>query len=99
MPLPTVTISDEKTLVVPTVHLNGTGAKGLLEQYRDAFSAVQTAIRALTDSAPHGRDYYIHGMDAYQKARQEHLDRLKRLQSVAEEILALHDAVSDQRRK
>ncbi len=44
-------------LIVPTVHMNGTSKRDLLEQYVDAMQAIQEAIEALPH--PHGRDYYV----------------------------------------
>lgn len=93
---PTTSVATDKQITVPTVHINGTGANDLLSQYEHAFSAVTDAIRAVTEAAPHGRDYYVHGPDAYQAARNEHLDRVRRLQTVAEELIALHASVLKQ---
>ena len=82
---------------IPTVHLNGTGHKGLTEQYESAYRAVMDAIDALALIAPHGRDYYVQSDPAaYTKARGEHNDRLTRLQTVADELSALHQAVDQQ---
>lgn len=82
---------------IPMVHLNGTGHKGLTEQYESAYRAVNSAVDALALIAPHGRDYYLQeDPAAYTKARGEHIDRMTRLQSVADELLALYRAVDDQ---
>lgn len=54
-----------------------------------AGEAVGAAIGDLAECAPHGRDYYVQGDDAYAKARDEHLSRIARLQSVLDEIKVL----------
>lgn len=86
------------TLTVPTVHLNGTGQKGLLEQLETAISAVDAATDAVAQAAPHGRDYYVQGPDAYSKARAEHDARLAKLQNVSYELGEVWSAVDAQRR-
>lgn len=84
-------------MMIPTVHLNGTSATGLRQQYLEAYTAVQNAITALSQSAPHGRDYYVQkDPAAYTKAAGEHQDRMTRLLSVQDELLALYRAVDDQ---
>jgi hypothetical protein len=45
-------------LVMPTIHLNGTGRQALVEQYANAVEALQTALDKVRAAAPHGRDYY-----------------------------------------
>lgn len=87
----------ELSLTVPTVHLNGTGARGLLDQYEAAVHAVEHALTVLSQSAPHGRDYYVQkDTAAYTKARGEHDARVIRLKTVSDELIALHRAVNEQ---
>jgi len=81
---------------VPTIHLNGTS----IHTFRTDLSAVHTALRVALDdlakAAPHGRDYYVQGPDAYTEARKEHDDRVARLSSVRDEIMALWKAIERQ---
>ena len=81
-----------KTLTLPTVHMNGTGARSLTEQYLVAANAVTGAIHDCHESAPNGRDYYTQGGEALPLAEKEYWDRIDRLESVLEElnVLALH---------
>ena len=51
-------ITDNATLVLPVVHLNGTSLSGLIEQRRSACLAIEEAIVMLNRAAPHGRDFY-----------------------------------------
>jgi hypothetical protein len=73
-------------LKLPTVHLNGSSKDLLLEANQAARSAIGEAIRALSDAAPHGRDYYPQGDDAYYAARDEHVARLRKLADVNAEL-------------
>jgi hypothetical protein len=85
-----------KSLTVPTVHLNGTGETGLVEPLRAAYAAIRDALGALNEAAPHGRDYYL-TTGAYERARDEHLDRVRRLESVGDELIALAREIQKQR--
>jgi hypothetical protein len=88
-----ITIPTTKKLMVPTVHLNGTSKMSLLEGYETAYNAVKLAIDALVDTAPHGRDYYVEADDAYSKARDQYLDRLRKLEEVQRDLEELYRAV------
>ena len=83
-------------LTTPLVHPNGTSKKELLNGYTNAHSAVQKALEAVRQTVPNGRDYYPIEHAAYERARSEHLDRVSRLNAVAEELMALATAVYDQ---
>jgi len=74
------------TLTMPSVHLNGTSYSGLLNPMERAVEAVGKAVEAVAECAPHGRDYYLQGDEAFAKARSEHLSRISRLQGVLEEV-------------
>lgn len=77
-------------MTTPTIHLNGTHPKTLLEDYSKALDATKTAIALLKHRAsPNGRDYYPQGTEAIQRAVQEHESRLDRLYSVRDEIIAI----------
>ena len=80
----------------PTVHLNGSSGHELLRQNIEARNAVEAAIRLLQEAAPNGRDYYPQGADAWRDAHAEHVDRLKRLQTVSAELQEIIDHVDDQ---
>jgi len=81
-------------LTLPSIHLNGTGRIGLMEQYHKAYMALQAAIVAMREATPHDRDYYIQGPDAGSKARKEHLTRLAALEKMQEEIGTIYQSVS-----
>ncbi len=76
-------------LTVPSVHLNGTSFAGLHDPLVRAGSDIRAAIEALSECAPHGRDYYVQDDRAFAKSRDEHLSRVSRLQSVLDELKVL----------
>ena len=77
-------MSNDKELTVPTVHLNGSGFKLLMEQYREAVEAVGNACEALP--VPHGRDYYVQADGTYKVARQQFQGQHAKLTEVLTEL-------------
>lgn len=75
-----------RAIALPTIHLNGTGARNLLAQYLAAAKALREASEALRAAAPHARDYYPQGDDAYWVARHEHDERVAAVSRVADDI-------------
>ncbi len=73
-------------MILPTVHLNGTSKAALLEQLENASNALNDAYAAMKQAAPNGRDYYPQGEDALARATAAHLDRLRRVDTVKDEI-------------
>ena len=43
--------------IMPTVNLNGTDGRQLMQAYLDAHTALMAAIEKMQVSRPHGRDY------------------------------------------
>lgn len=86
-------------MMVPVVHLNGTPADRLIEDLCNAHYAIRQAYDELKKCAPNGRDYYVHAeQDALKIATNEHLDRLRRLDSVMQEVSTLAEAISAQKK-
>jgi hypothetical protein len=81
-------------MMLPTIHMNGTSGRALLEGYCDAISAVHAALEALARVAPHSRDYYPQGPDACSTANLEHEDRKRALVSVLNDLQALAEHVA-----
>jgi predicted dienelactone hydrolase len=88
--------ADGTELLAPLVHLNGSSATTLLEGYRAAADALESALDALYATAPNGRDYYAQAENPIKRAEKEHFDRIRRLQSILQEVQLLHENVSDQ---
>ncbi len=59
------------TPTLPTIHLNGSGAERLCNLARAAHDGISEAINTVYGAAPHARDYYTQGDDAYRAARAE----------------------------
>lgn len=84
---------------LPTIHLNGTDAQSLFDDYRAAHEATVIAKEALAKCAPNGRDYYLQQAtpgrltdDATNEAFAEHRARMAALVTIEcdLEALALH---------
>jgi len=90
---------NEKPTAVPapSLHSNGTAAADLFDQVREALDALRAAGLAMQAAAPHGRDYYVQGPDAYGVARDAHVSRLARLATIREELHAIAMAIADAR--
>jgi hypothetical protein len=73
-------------MTVPTVHLNGTSKRELINQLCEASNALNDAYEKLKRAAPNGRDYYPQGPSALTAATDEHMDRLRRVDAVKYEI-------------
>lgn len=84
-------------MMVPTVHLNGTSRESLIRGLEKAYVAITQAIDAVCDAAPHGRDYYVQDLgDAYNRARDEHESRVRKLVEVRNEIEELVTGIAEQ---
>jgi len=81
--------------MLPTIHMNGTSGRALLEGYCEAISAVQAALETLARAAPNGRDYYPQGPDACALADGEHDARKRALIGVLNELQTLAEHVAD----
>jgi len=79
----------------PTIHLNGSLAKTLEDDYRAAAILVRDALDAVERTAPNGRDYYPQGPDAFCEAEAEHCDRVGALAKIYAELEALIIAIMD----
>lgn len=64
-------MTQETTLTLPTVHMNGTGYKTLSEDYEQADDAFRDFIKAFGKIEFNARDYYVQNPRAYAKARDE----------------------------
>ena len=61
-----------KTLPVPCVHTNGSGATALRDQAKDVYRAAHQLLDAMRQARPHGRDYYPLGANALKDAQDAH---------------------------
>lgn len=90
-----------KSLIPPTINLNGTDAKQLLDQQVEVWRAIDTLQKAMADAAPHGRDYQTRPGE-YPSARDAWLQRMQIVAMLKLEIeqhaLAIQTQ-ADERRK
>lgn len=77
----------------PTIHLNGTHPKDLLEAAQKASEALREALDKLSVCCPNGRDYCLPKSDSFKDAVEWHQSRMDRIQSVLNEIYELADEI------
>lgn len=73
-------------IAVPHIHLNGTGAETLMDQVFDSIRAIGAATAALSAGAPHARDYYTQKKGTWERAQEQHQQRLMKLNEVRQEL-------------
>ena len=78
--------------MLPTIHLNGTSGAELRDGFIEAYHSLSAAQEAMQKCFPNGRDYYPQPPDNFPMARQEHAERIQRLEALKVEMhaLALH---------
>jgi hypothetical protein len=84
-----------RKLIVPTVHLNGSGKKNLTDDLEGAVNALDNAMGALRAMSPHGRDYYVQSDQALKRAQTEHVNRAERLDDIKRELVAIWEGIND----
>lgn len=82
-------------MIIPTIHLNGTGQQQLLDANIAAITALSEALAKAQEAGPNQRDYYPQGDAAFTAAVEEHRARLALIEKAIEEFEALALAISD----
>ena len=85
------------SLVVPTLHMNGTSKQDLTEQYKSAYEALDKAMQALP--RPHGCDYYVQGDGVIQQAVKQADTMFNALEAVQDQLLEIYRAIAAQGKK
>jgi hypothetical protein len=80
-------------VIFPSIHLNGTSAESLLEDYGKAAEALRLAIEAMYVASPNARDYYPQGPEACELAVKEHRERCAKVRAAREEILTIMEHI------
>lgn len=80
----------------PTIHVDGSSPDILLEDLSTAMNAIREARMILDSISPNARDYYPQGETAINEAVAEHLDRIKRLNSVLTELEEMSQYIVDE---
>jgi hypothetical protein len=71
--------SVEVRVVAPIANLNGAAVDSLLHQQHVVCGALDILRKALSDAAPHGRDFQISPAGDNDKAREDHLTEVDML--------------------
>lgn len=82
-------------LIRPTVHLNGTGANTLLEDYDNAREEVRNALTAIRKIEFNARDYYPQEDGAWDAAVAQMRDRIRALEAISDEFLEIMMHIQD----
>lgn len=69
---------------LPTIHLNGTGADALRQEYRAVRKAIAAASDALAAATCNQRDFYPQEPGAWQRARDERAEMFRLLQRISD---------------
>ena len=72
------------TATLPTIHLNGTGADTLQQEYRAVRRAITAAVDALAAATCNARDFYPQEPGAWERARAERAEAFRLLQQVSD---------------
>jgi hypothetical protein len=83
-------------LILPRIHLGGTGPTTLIADYSAAIAALQESLRLLGESY-HDRDYYLLGQTVHREARGQHIERCAAIGSVVVALRAMQDHAADER--
>ena len=84
--------------ITPTIHMNGTSAKMLLNDYENVYYAVDAAIESLAKVEFNARDYYpVDG--AWDKAQKQREQQFRNLHDLKVQIQDILISVSEQSTK
>jgi hypothetical protein len=73
-------------VIIPRIHMNGDRASVLIEQLKDAYTAVKHAKEALKRCTPNSRNYYVvNGL--FPQAQKQHWGRMATLNNLEKELL------------
>ena len=86
---------ENEILVLPTIHLNGTGAKMLAEGYEQAERKLSDFIDAFCNIEFNARDYYPQGPEAYEAARDRRYEIFKHIKVIKDYIIAHQIHIDD----
>lgn len=80
---------------LPTIHLNGTSARELYNQWEDVANTAQAMLDALSLATPNGRDYYPQGPQALAEAIREHEARIAAVRAVRADAYAIAEIAAE----
>ena len=80
---------------LPTIHLNGTGAATIANEYTNALCAASALRQALAEATCNARDFYPQGDHAWIDARNERAEIFAKLLEIEEYLTAWATHASD----
>jgi hypothetical protein len=83
-----------RRMILPIIHLNGTSRESLVDDACTARSALESAIEALCQMRPNGRDYYP-APGTLGPATDEHEQRIQAVRRVSDELTEWAQKVMD----
>lgn len=83
-------------MIIPTVHMNGTDGRDLLEQQQAVLDALRAVPFAMFAATPNGRDYYPQGEDALHEARMAFNKHFKTIQDMITDFDYVLMGIEDQ---
>jgi hypothetical protein len=83
-------------MTAPTINNNGTSQARLLEQFSDARAAIDKAISALRETAPHGRDFMTAPEGSFEAARTAFWERMDALQEISSDLMTVEVQIARQ---
>jgi len=82
-------------MIPPTVHLNGTSKKALLNAVDEALLAFRDAQQKLREVYPNGRDYYPQPSENLGIAARQHCALIEKTHAIMVELAELSQAISE----
>jgi hypothetical protein len=84
-------------VVAPIVNLNGSDADVLSKALEVAYRALRKAADALSECAPHGRDYQMNPPQDYPLARAQHDARQESVRQIMKDLMAINEQIDRQK--
>lgn len=81
---------------LPTIHLNGTGAKSLLAGYDQAYDAVRALHYKMSEIEFNSRDYYVDGSGSWEAACEARCEISQKIKDIEDYITTHMMHIQDQ---
>ena len=80
---------------LPLIHLNGTSKQELLDGACECGRLLREALQTMARHNPNARDFYPLGPGFYERARAEHEERCRLVESVAQSFMDLAEGIAE----
>jgi hypothetical protein len=86
------------SVILPTIHSNGTARETLITEHMVAIRAIDAAVARLLEITVHMRDYYVHenGNRNFEAAVTKRLEQSRKLNSVRDDLEEILGALLEQ---